>query len=235
MPRLRALGSVSLPVGGHSHSPWGVSEPILARPERVPREGTRSIDGGFVSPGPAAVGAPGGLGALPAQPWGQNGRGPLGGLAPGVDSPGLSGLQQQGLRPQACVRHCVLGPALPGGLNPESNSSPGVPHPDGAASSRLLGPLRCWRSISWEGLCPRGGGRAGTAEAGVNRGACSPLLPLRCCLCAWSGVGRRWGLTPSPIVTRSGPPPGAAAGRPRRCCTCFAGGAWTPLLRKPPR
>lgn len=51
MPRLRALGSVSLPVGGHSHSPWGVSEPTLARPERVPREGARSIDGGFVSPG----------------------------------------------------------------------------------------------------------------------------------------------------------------------------------------
>lgn len=51
MPRLRALGSVSLPVGGHSHSPWGVSEPTLARPERVPREGAGSIDGGLVSPG----------------------------------------------------------------------------------------------------------------------------------------------------------------------------------------
>ena len=33
-----------------------------------------------MSPGPAAVGAPGGLGALPAQPWGQNGRGLLWGL-----------------------------------------------------------------------------------------------------------------------------------------------------------
>ena len=89
---------------GHSHAPWGVSELVSARPECVPGKG-QVADGGFVSPGPAAVGAPAGLGALPAQTWGQNGRDPLGGwlLGLGSHSPGLSSLQQQRPRPRAWV------------------------------------------------------------------------------------------------------------------------------------
>lgn len=131
-------------LSGGTASPPGMSQSWCLHDRSVCQGRATSADGGFVSPGPAAVGAPAGLGALPAQTWGQNGRGPLGGwfLRLGSRSPGLSSLQQQGPQPRAWVWQdhlccsdiafwawCFLEVLIQSLITAPVSPHPGVPHP----------------------------------------------------------------------------------------------------------